>query len=211
MNRRPPIQFCSACGHPVELRIPPGDNRERHVCTHCGTIHYQNPRNVLGTVPVWGDQVLLCKRAIEPRLGYWTLPAGFMEIGETTAQAAARETLEEAGAVVEVGALFSLLNVPHVNQVHIFYLAQMREPQFAAGEESLEVALFSEDEIPWDEIAFATVAKTLRFFFEDRRAGAFGVHLEPVANGAALPGTPVPGLPVNTAHTEDILTPMLRV
>lgn len=210
MNRRPPIQFCSACGHPVELRIPPGDNRERHVCTHCGTIHYQNPRNVLGTVPVWGDQVLLCKRAIEPRLGYWTLPAGFMEIGETTSQAAARETLEEAGAVVEVGALFSLLNVPHVNQVHIFYLAQMREPQFAAGEESLEVALFSEDEIPWDEIAFPTVAKTLRFFFEDRRTGAFGVHLEALQD-AAVPGVPVPALPVNTAHTEDILTPMLRV
>jgi len=187
MNRRPPIQFCSACGHTVELRIPDGDNRERHVCGNCGTIHYLNPRNVVGTVPVWGDQVLLCKRAIEPRHGYWTLPAGFMECGETTSQAAVRETLEESGADVEVGALFSLLNVPHVNQVHIFYLATLREPRFAAGEESLEVRFFSESEIPWDEIAFPTVAQTLHFFFADRDAGKFGLH------------------------TADILQPMLRI
>lgn len=176
MNRRPPIKFCSACGHAVALRVPDGDNRERHVCENCGAIHYQNPRNVVGAVPVWGNRVLLCKRAIEPRLGFWTLPAGFMELGETTSQAAGRETLEESGAEVDVGALFSLLSVPHVNQVHVFYLAQMRSDHFAAGAESLEVRLFTEEEIPWDEIAFPTVAHTLRFFFADRVSGQFGVH-----------------------------------
>lgn len=176
MNRRTPFKFCSACGHQVEFRIPEGDTRERHVCPSCGTIHYQNPRNVVGTVPIWQDRVLLCKRAIEPRLGFWTLPAGFMEIGETTGEGAARETLEEAGAAVEIGALFSMLNVPHVHQVHIFYLADMRSPEFAAGEESLEVRLFTEPEIPWDDIAFPTVAETLRFYFADRAAGRFRMH-----------------------------------
>jgi ADP-ribose pyrophosphatase YjhB (NUDIX family) len=170
------MKFCSVCGHSVTTRIPSGDNRERFVCDQCGTIHYLNPKNVVGTVPVWGDQVLLCRRAIEPRHGYWTLPAGFMEIGETTAEAAARETLEEAGAHVEVQHLFTLLNVPHVSQVHLFYLARMTDGKFEAGEESLEVRLFQEHEIPWDDIAFPTVSQTLRFFFADRTAGRFGMH-----------------------------------
>lgn len=170
------MKFCSVCGHEVIARIPPGDNRERFVCDQCGTIHYQNPRNVVGTVPVWGEQVLLCRRAIEPRYGYWTLPAGFMEMGETTAEAAARETLEEAGARVEVQTLFTLLNVPQVHQVHLFYLARLVYPGFEAGEESLEVRLFDEADIPWDEIAFPTVSQTLRFFFADRATGDYGVH-----------------------------------
>ncbi|HDR9165457.1 TPA: NUDIX hydrolase [Burkholderia vietnamiensis] len=170
------MKFCSVCGHEVIARIPQGDNRERFVCDHCGTIHYQNPRNVVGTVPVWGDQVLLCRRAIEPRYGFWTLPAGFMEMGETTAEAAARETLEEAGARVEIQNLFTLLNVPHVHQVHLFYLARLIDPDYEAGEESLEVKLFDEADIPWDEIAFPTVSQTLRFFFADRAAGDYGVH-----------------------------------
>ncbi|AOK52657.1 NUDIX domain-containing protein [Burkholderia stagnalis] len=170
------MKFCSVCGHEVIARIPPGDNRERFVCDQCGTIHYQNPRNVVGTVPVWGEQVLLCRRAIEPRYGFWTLPAGFMEMGETTAEAAARETLEEAGARVEVQSLFTLLNVPHVHQVHLFYLARLVDPAFEAGEESLEVKLFDEADIPWDDIAFPTVSQTLRFFFADRAAGDYGVH-----------------------------------
>ncbi|HTI19080.1 MAG TPA: NUDIX hydrolase [Trinickia sp.] len=170
------MKFCSACGHPVRLRIPPGDNRERFVCENCGAVHYQNPRNVVGTVPVWEDKVLLCRRAIEPRYGYWTLPAGFMEMGETTAEAAARETLEEAGARVEVQHLFSLLNVPHVHQVHLFYLARLLDLDVEAGEESLEVRFFEEDEIPWDDIAFPTVGQTLRFFFADRSAGSYGLH-----------------------------------
>ncbi|WP_181159505.1 NUDIX hydrolase [Burkholderia multivorans] len=170
------MKFCSVCGHEVIARIPQGDNRERFVCDHCGTIHYQNPRNVVGTVPVWGEQVLLCRRAIEPRYGFWTLPAGFMEMGETTAEAAARDTLEEAGARVEVQNLFTLLNVPHVHQVHLFYLARLVDPEFEAGEESLEVKLFDEADIPWDEIAFPTVSQTLRFFFADRATGDYGVH-----------------------------------
>lgn len=174
------MKFCSVCGHEVVSRIPPGDNRDRSVCDHCGTVHYQNPRNVVGTVPVWGEQVLLCRRAIEPRYGYWTLPAGFMEIGETTAEAAARETLEEAGAHVEVQDLFSLLNVPHVSQVHLFYLARLRDPGFAAGEESLEVRLFHESEIPWDEIAFPTVSQTLRAYFADRETGRFTLHTDDI-------------------------------
>ncbi|MCZ3133149.1 NUDIX domain-containing protein, partial [Acinetobacter baumannii] len=116
-----------------------------------------NPRNVVGTVPVWEDKILLCKRAIEPRYGFWTLPAGFMEIGETTAQAAARETLEEAGARVQIGELFSMLNVPHVHQVHLFYLARLEDLDIAPGEESLEVKLVDEADVPWDELAFPTV------------------------------------------------------
>jgi ADP-ribose pyrophosphatase YjhB (NUDIX family) len=176
------MNYCSNCGHhPVPRIIPPGDSRERFCCPQCGAIHYQNPRNVGGTVTVWGQQVLLCRRAIAPRHGYWTLPAGFMEIGETTSQCAARETLEEAGARVEIGPLFSLLNVPHVEQVHLFYLARLLDRDIAAGEESLEVRLFSENEIPWDELAFQTVSQTLRFFFADRRDGTFTLHTGDIA------------------------------
>jgi len=170
------MKFCSTCGQAVSLRVPPGDNRERFVCAHCGTVHYQNPRNVVGTIPVWEDKILLCRRAIEPRYGFWTLPAGFMEMGETTAEAAARETLEEAGARVEVQNLFSLLNVPRVDQVHLFYLARLLDTDILAGDESLEVRLFDERDIPWDDIAFPTVGQTLRFFFSDRSSGSYGLH-----------------------------------
>ena len=155
------------------MKIPADDSRERHVCDSCGAIHYFNPRNVVGSIPVYGDQILLCKRAIEPRYGYWTLPAGFMELGESTSAGAARETEEEAGAIVEIGPLYSLLNVPHAEQVHLFYLASMKSPEFKAGEESLEVALFHEQDIPWAEIAFPTVKQTLEWYFADRTAGVF--------------------------------------
>jgi ADP-ribose pyrophosphatase YjhB (NUDIX family) len=165
------MKFCSECAHPVTLQIPPDDNRPRHVCTSCGTIHYQNPKMVIGSIPVWQrdgkTRILLCKRAIEPRYGFWTLPAGFMENEETTSDAALRETFEEAGARIELHELFSLLNVPHVHQVHLFYRATLLDLEYAPGTESLEVQLFSETEIPWDEIAFPTVAYTLKFFFED--------------------------------------------
>ena len=170
------MNFCSNCGAKVTLRVPPGDSIPRHVCNNCGTIHYRNPLLVVGTIPEWEGQVLLCKRAIEPRLGYWTLPAGFMELGETTAQAALRETLEEASARVELGEAITLLSVPQVNQVHLFYRARLTERAFAAGEETLEVGLFSENEIPWDEIAFRTVSTTLKHFFSDRKAGRFRMH-----------------------------------
>src|SRR6202521_5001728 len=128
------MKFCSVCGHEVGLSIPPGDNRPRYVCGNCGTVHYQNPRNVVGTVPVWDDKVLLCRRAIEPRYGYWTLPAGFMENNETASQAALRETLEEAGATLELGEPFSLISVPRVNQVHLFYRARLRNLELQPGE-----------------------------------------------------------------------------
>ena len=165
------MKYCPNCAAKLTIKIPADDSRERHVCEASGSIHYQNPRNVVGSIPLFGKQVLLCRRAIEPRLGFWTLPAGFMELGESTSHGAARETLEEAGAVVEIGPLYSLLNVPHAEQVHLFYLAKMTTPEFSAGEESLEVALFEEHEIPWGEIAFPTVKQTLEWFFADRASG----------------------------------------
>lgn len=176
-----PARYCSACGHALARRVPAGDNRERDCCDACGTVHYVNPRPVVGTVPVWGEQVLLCRRAIEPRLGKWTLPAGFMEVGETTAAGALRETIEEAGARIALGPLFTMIDVPHVEQVHIFYRADLLDLAFVPGEESLEARLFAEHEIPWDEIAFRTVATTLRLFFADRARGAFGTHTPSIA------------------------------
>ncbi|MBK4736984.1 NUDIX hydrolase [Noviherbaspirillum pedocola] len=165
------MKFCSECAHPVVQQIPPDDNRPRYVCTHCGTIHYQNPKMVIGSIPLWQEggetRVLLCRRAIEPRYGYWTLPAGFMENNETTSDAAARETEEEAGANIRLQQLFAMLNVPHVHQVHMFYLADLLDLNYAAGVESLDVRLFSEAEIPWEEIAFPTITQTLRLLFED--------------------------------------------
>ncbi|MGH6622568.1 MAG: NUDIX hydrolase [Burkholderiaceae bacterium] len=175
------MRFCSACGQLLTMRVPAGDNRVRACCDHCGQVHYVNPRPVVGTIPVWNDDVLLCKRAIEPRRGKWTLPAGFMEIGETTADGAVRETLEEAGARIDIGPLFSMIDVPHVEQVHIFYRATLRDIDFAAGEESLEVRLFAEHDIPWDELAFRTVSTTLRLFFADRASGTFGVHTQAIS------------------------------
>jgi ADP-ribose pyrophosphatase YjhB (NUDIX family) len=156
--------------------VPDGDTRHRDCCDHCGTIHYVNPRPVVGTIPVWGSQVLLCKRAIEPRRGYWTLPAGFMEIGETTAEGAQRETLEEAGARIALGPLYTMIDVPHVEQVHIFFRAELLDLDFAPGTESLEVRLFEEAQVPWSDIAFRTVATTLQLFFADRARGEFGTH-----------------------------------
>lgn len=165
------MKYCSHCAATLVRKIPADDSRERYVCESCGSIHYQNPRNVVGSIPIFKEQVLLCRRAIEPRYGYWTLPAGFMELGESTAHGAARETLEEAGAIVDIGPLYSLLNVPHAEQVHLFYLATLHVPTFSAGEESLEVALFHENEIPWAELAFPTVKQTLEWFFADRANG----------------------------------------
>ena len=177
MFPRRPIKHCRECGAPVVYRIPDdGDTHTRAVCTRCNTIHYENPLMVVGTVPVLGDRVLLCKRAIEPRRGLWTLPAGFMELQETTAQGAARETDEEAGADIAMGPLFTLLNVTHVGQVHLFYRAALHSEHFNPGAETLEARLFTEAEIPWEQMAFRTVSKTLECYFADRRAGSFGFH-----------------------------------
>ena len=182
----PALNFCSVCGHAIVFRVPPGDNRRRGCCDGCGTIHYVNPRIVVGTVPVWKDQILLCRRAIEPRRNYWTLPAGFLEVDESVAAGAVRETVEEAGAHIVLGPLFTMLDVVHVHQVHLFYRAELLDLDFAPGEESLEVELFDEAHIPWDELAFRTVSTTLRHFFADRQRGLFELH------AAALDGSPRP-------------------
>jgi ADP-ribose pyrophosphatase YjhB (NUDIX family) len=170
------IQHCRRCGGRTEYRVPPDDNRERAICGACGEVHYENPLNVVGTVPVWGEQVLLCKRAIEPRLGLWTLPAGFLELGETTAAGALRETEEEAGAHIELQELFTVLNVVRVGQVHLFYRARLLDTHLDPGAETIEARLFREAEVPWDQIAFRTVRQTLEHFFADRRRGRFALH-----------------------------------
>lgn len=175
---RNPIKHCRQCGAAVIYRVPDdGDTKERAVCPACTTIHYENPLNVVGTVPHWGDKVLLCKRNIEPRWGKWTLPAGFLELNETTAEGAERETDEEAGAQIEMQSLFTLLNVARVGQVHLFYRARLLSDQFNPGTETIEARLFSEDEIPWDDIAFRTVKETLERYFADRRTGQYGIHI----------------------------------
>ncbi len=167
------LNYCSKCGARVEISVPPGDNRPRHVCTRCGEIHYQNPKIVTGCIPAWGDQVLLCRRAIEPRHGLWTLPAGFMENGESCQEGAARETLEEANARVRILQLYTTFNLPHIDQVYLLFRGELLAPDFSPGEESLEAALFREEEIPWEELAFAVVRETLKLYFTDRRHGVY--------------------------------------
>lgn len=168
------MKFCSHCGsEQVELRIPEGDNVPRFVCAACGTVHYQNPKMVVGTLPEWEDRVLLCRRAIEPRHGLWTLPAGFLENGETIFAGAARETLEEASARVDIGDLYTMISLPQISQVYVMFRARLLDLDFRPGPESLEVRLFSEPEIPWEELAFRTIGRTLRNYFLDRKLGAF--------------------------------------
>jgi ADP-ribose pyrophosphatase YjhB (NUDIX family) len=175
------IKFCNLCGASVTLRIPAEDSRPRHVCTQCDTIHYENPKLVIGAIPVWEDKVLLCKRAIEPRHGLWTLPGGFMENGESTGQAAIRETLEEAHARVELDELYSMYSLPYINQVHLFFRARLLDLDFAPGIESLEVRLFSEADIPWQELAFRPVRFSLEHFFNERKQGKFSLHVDELA------------------------------
>lgn len=173
------MKFCHHCAGPIEQQIPSGDDRLRYYCGRCDVVFYQNPNNIVGTLTSHGDRVLLCRRAIEPRRGYWTLPAGFMENGESSLAGALRETREEAGAepVADPDALYALYNLPHINQVYLFFRARLERPEFASGIESLETALFGEPEVPWDAIAFPVVRKTLRLWFEDRRRGHFPVRM----------------------------------
>lgn len=168
MNYPRPIQFCCTCGHAVRQQLPDdGDTRERAICPQCGHIHYQNPINVVGTIPVTEDgRILLCKRNIEPRFGMWTLPAGFMELDETLEQGALRETVEEAGADIAMGRLFSVISVPKVAQVHLYFCAQLRSLKFDPGHETQEVRLFAPQDIPWETLSFRTVSLTLRHFLE---------------------------------------------
>ncbi|MEN8175798.1 MAG: NUDIX hydrolase [Pseudomonadota bacterium] len=170
------MKYCSGCGAPVTLKIPAGDNRTRYVCTRCETIHYQNPLIVTGCIPAWEGRVLLCRRAIRPRYGLWTLPAGFMEKGETAAEGAAREALEEANARVRIDALYATFNLPHIDQVYMLYRGRLVDLDFFPGEETLELALFEEADIPWEALAFPVITEALKLFFQDRQAGRFAVH-----------------------------------
>lgn len=172
------MNYCSRCGASVRHAVPEGDNRERHICVDCGTIHYQNPKIIAGCIPVWEDRLLLCRRAIEPRIGLWTLPAGFMEQGETLSEAARRETWEEANAEVELDKLHSIFTLPHIAHVQVLFRARLLEPRFSPGHESLETRLFAEEGIPWEELAFATIRRALHLYFADRRRGCFEIHLE---------------------------------
>ncbi|TQV66152.1 NUDIX domain-containing protein [Exilibacterium tricleocarpae] len=172
------MKYCANCGNPVALRVPEGDDRQRHVCDHCDTVHYQNPRIITGCLPVYEDRVLLCKRAIEPRYGLWTLPAGFMENGETTEQGALRESWEEARATIDISGLYTLFNLPQINQVYLFYRGHLTNLDFGPGLESLEVELFTEQQIPWDELAFPVVNKTLTHYFSDRRENHYPIRSE---------------------------------
>jgi ADP-ribose pyrophosphatase YjhB (NUDIX family) len=174
------MNHCSACGSPTEQRVPEGDNRLRGVCTDCGLIHYVNPRIIVGTIPVWEEQLLLCRRAIEPRSGFWTLPAGFMELGESTQAGALRETIEESGASAEVGDLFAVFDIPHAEQVHLFFRAQLLHPGLLPGPESLEARLFHPQDIPWSDLAFRSVHRALELFLSDRAAGLQRVHNESI-------------------------------
>ena len=172
------MKFCSHCGSPaLEFRVPAGDTLARYMCSACSTVHYQNPKVVVGCLPVWDDKVLLCQRAIEPRRGLWTLPAGFLENGETISAGAERETLEEAKAHVDIGPLYTLISLPHINQLYVLFRARLVDLDFGPGAESLDVRLFDEADIPWGELAFRTIARTLRNFFLDRKLGAFPVHV----------------------------------
>lgn len=175
-------KFCGQCGATITPLIPFNDNRLRDVCNHCGAIHYQNPRNVVGVLPIWKEKILLCRRAIEPRYDKWTLPAGFMELGETTAQGAMRETQEEAGAQIELGPLYTVIDVPHAEQVHFFYLAKVLSAELFPGPESLDALFFEPDEIPWRDIAFRTVSTTLEHYLKDKNNGEFPVHHYAIPN-----------------------------
>lgn len=167
------MKFCSQCGSSVELRIPEGDNLPRYVCNRCDAIHYENPKIVTGCIPEWENQILLCKRAIEPRRGLWTLPAGFMENNETTAEAALRETFEEANAEAEIIDLYALFNIPHISQVYLMFRARLLNLEFGPGAESLEVQLFHEHEIPWEDLAFPVIHETLKRYYAERKNQQF--------------------------------------
>jgi ADP-ribose pyrophosphatase YjhB (NUDIX family) len=181
------VKFCSNCGSAaLEFRVPDGDTLPRHVCAQCGAIHYQNPKVVVGCLPEWQGRVLLCKRAIEPRKGLWTVPAGFLENGETLAAGALRETLEEADARVAIDSLYTVISLPHISQVYVIFRSTLGDLDFGPGPESLEVALFREEDIPWDQLAFRTIARTLRNYFLDRKLGHFPVHVSAIERRIAL-------------------------
>ena len=176
------MKFCSHCGSDqLRFDVPEGDNRPRYWCPACQIIHYQNPKIVVGSLPVWEGRILLCKRSIQPRAGYWTLPAGFMENGETLQEGAIRETWEEACATVNLTDLYTVFNLPHIYQVYMFFLGELADGRYGVGEESSDVGLFLPEEIPWDELAFPTVTRTLRFYLQDLSSGEFPIRVQDIA------------------------------
>lgn len=193
------MNFCSQCGQPVVFKLPERDSRPRFVCEHCHTVHYQNPKIVCGCLPVWNDQILLCRRAIEPRKGFWTLPAGFMENGETTPEAAIREAWEEALTRVAIEELYCVFNIPHISQVYMMFRGHLEDGHYGIGDESLETRLFSEEEIPWNDLAFPTIARTLRYFFEDRKHGNFPFRMRDISPGIRH----FSAIPANNENTTD--------
>lgn len=183
------MKYCSSCGQPVEIKTPPGDHLPRHVCPSCGAIHYHNPKVIVGCVPEDADgRILMCRRAIEPRLGMWTFPAGFLEMNETSSQGAARETLEEAQAEVDIGELFVVISVPYVSQIYMIHRGRLLNPHHGPTAESSETQLMREEQIPWDRIAFPTIYHGLKFFFEDRARGVQGFHSLELSIRALRPG-----------------------
>ena len=176
------MNFCSQCGGPVLLTVPAEDDRPRYVCPACGTVHYQNPRMVVGCIPVWEDRILMCRRNIEPRKGFWTLPAGFLENGETTAEGARRETLEETGSTVAGLTPYLMVDIVHIHQIYLMFRSRLLKPDFHPTRESSEVKLLAEAEIPWDDIAFKVIGKTLRHFLQDRPAGSFAFRTDRIDN-----------------------------
>jgi len=174
------MNFCIICGHETTEKTPLGDHQIRRVCVQCGNIHYENPKVICGALALWEDKVLLCRRAIEPRYGLWTLPAGYMELFETMEQGAARETREEAEAEIHIEQLYCMYNIPRIGQIYVLFKANLIDGTFGAGEESIECRLFDENEIPWTELAFPSVERTLRHYFEDRKNNSFITHLETI-------------------------------
>ena len=174
--------FCSYCGNRTIITTPAGDHLLRRVCPACQAVHYENPRLVVGCVPEHEGRILICRRAIEPRLGYWTVPAGFMENGETLEAGAARECLEEALASAEIGSLLALVNIPEARQVHVFFRARLTTSAFGAGEESLEAKLVDAADIPWEDIAFPSTRFALEKYLGDRHMGIESHHLTTLAH-----------------------------
>ena len=172
------MSFCTACGHLTQDKVPLGDHQIRQVCVNCDTIHYVNPKVICGALVIWQDKVLLCRRAIEPRYGLWTLPAGYMELFETMEQGSARETREEAEAEVDIEHLYCMYNIPRIGQIYVLFKAQLIDGKFGAGEETIESKLFAEHEIPWEQLAFPSVERTLRHYFADKKQQDYPMHLE---------------------------------
>jgi ADP-ribose pyrophosphatase YjhB (NUDIX family) len=180
------VKYCCQCGARGSYRIPQGDDRPRFVCSACQAVHYDNPKLVVGCIPVWKERLLLCRRAIEPRYGKWTIPAGFLEIGETVQDGAKRETLEEAGAKVEHLKPYALYNLSFIGQIYLIFLSRLQDGNFSAGHESIDVGLFDEHEIPWDDMAFPVIGKILRRYFEDVASGHFTFHIGDITPGIEL-------------------------